>query len=104
MVAQNPNTTKARSSVGMWRGMTDRQTDTQTAVTNIHFASATPRVKCNKNAHLILTLAKQLLLAVVVDTQISADTDEQSAVERRDRCRQIIHLGAVYQLELVAAV
>jgi len=24
-----------------------RDTDTQTAVTNMHFASATPRVKCN---------------------------------------------------------
>ena len=36
-----------RSSVGMRRG-TDRHTDTQTAVTNIHFASATLHVKCNK--------------------------------------------------------
>ena len=36
------------SSVGMWRG-TDRHTDTQTAVTTIHFASATPQKKCNDN-------------------------------------------------------
>jgi len=35
------------SSVGMRRG-TDRHTDTQLAVTNIHFASATPHAKCNK--------------------------------------------------------
>jgi len=34
------------SSVGMRRG-TDTQTNTQTAVTNTHFASATPHVKCN---------------------------------------------------------
>jgi len=34
------------SSVGMLRG-TDR--DTQTAVTNIHFASATSHAKCYKN-------------------------------------------------------
>jgi len=32
------------SSVGMRRG-----TNTQTAVTNIHFALATPHVKCNRN-------------------------------------------------------
>jgi len=37
------------SSVGMRRGSgTHRQTDTQTRVVNIHFASATPHVKCNK--------------------------------------------------------
>ena len=34
------------SNVGMRRG-TDRHTDTQTAVTTIHFASATPHAKCN---------------------------------------------------------
>jgi len=34
------------SSVGMWQG-TDKR-DTQTAVTNIHFASATPDAKCKK--------------------------------------------------------
>ena len=34
------------SSVGMRRG-TDRQTDAQTTVTNIHFASAMPHAKCN---------------------------------------------------------
>ena len=28
---------------------TDRQTDTQTALTKIYFASATPHAKCNKN-------------------------------------------------------
>ena len=28
--------------------MRDRQTDTQMAVTNIHFASATPHAKCDK--------------------------------------------------------
>jgi len=38
-----------RSSVGMRRG-TDRHTDTQTAVTNIHFASATAHGKCNKSS------------------------------------------------------
>jgi len=27
------------------------QTDTQTAVTNIHFASATPQAKCNKQVN-----------------------------------------------------
>jgi len=32
----------------MWRG-TDTQTDTQTAVTNIHFASSTTHAKCNNN-------------------------------------------------------
>ena len=33
----------------VWNAARDRQThtDTQTAVTNIHFASATPHVKCN---------------------------------------------------------
>ena len=35
------------SSVRMRRG-TGRQTDTQTAVTNIHFALATPHAKCNE--------------------------------------------------------
>jgi len=40
------------SSVGMRRG-TDRQTDTQTRVTNIHFASATPHAKCNYAAIII---------------------------------------------------
>jgi len=35
--------------VGM-RRRTDRQMDTQTAVANIHFASATPHTKCNKIA------------------------------------------------------
>jgi len=35
------------SSVGMQRE-TDRHTDTQTAVTTIHFASAMPHAKCNK--------------------------------------------------------
>jgi len=27
---------------------TDKQTDTETAVANIHFASATPHAKCNE--------------------------------------------------------
>jgi len=36
------------NSVGMRRG-TDRHTDIQTAVTNIHFASATPHAECNDN-------------------------------------------------------
>jgi len=39
--------------VGMRRG-TDRHTDTQTAVTIIHFASATPHAKCNKNLTTLL--------------------------------------------------
>ena len=30
-------------------GQTDRQTDTQTAVTNMHFASVTLHAKCNNN-------------------------------------------------------
>ena len=29
----------------------EEQTDTQTVVTNIHFASSTPHTKCNKNVH-----------------------------------------------------
>jgi len=36
------------SSVGMRRG-TDTHTDTQTAVTTIHFASSTTHTKCNNN-------------------------------------------------------
>jgi len=35
------------SSVGMRRGTADRHTDTQTRVTNIHFASSTTHAKCN---------------------------------------------------------
>jgi len=42
----------ACSSVRMRRG-TDGHTDTQTAVTNIHFASVTPHVKCNKDYSLL---------------------------------------------------
>jgi len=41
------------SSVGIRRG-TGRQTqltDTQTAVTNIHFASAMPHAKCNRSRY-----------------------------------------------------
>jgi len=38
-----------RAVVGMRRG-TDRQTDTQTAVANIHFASAMLHAKCNKSS------------------------------------------------------
>ena len=33
-------------------GQTDRHTDTQTAVTIIHFASATPHAKCNNCSHI----------------------------------------------------
>jgi len=35
------------SSVGLWRG-TDRHSDTQTAVANIHFASIMPDAKCGQ--------------------------------------------------------
>jgi len=40
------------SSVGMWRG-----TDTQTAVTNTHFASATFHAKCNNSTHMAIMQA-----------------------------------------------
>ena len=40
------------SSVGM-RHRTDRYTDTQTAVTNIHFASPMPHAKCNQQLYSI---------------------------------------------------
>jgi len=42
------------SSVGMQRGtdtQTHRQTDARTAVTTIHFASATPHAKCNETSY-----------------------------------------------------
>ena len=42
--------TYIRVRVVVWEcgeGQTDRVTDTQTAVTNIHFASDTPHAKCN---------------------------------------------------------
>jgi len=32
---------------------THRQTDTQTRVTTIHFASSTTHAKCNNNIHLL---------------------------------------------------
>jgi len=35
-----------------------RGTDTQTAVTNIHFASATPHAKCNKASLLMATTSE----------------------------------------------
>ena len=37
------------SSVEYGQGQTDRHTDTQTAVANIHFASTMPHAKCNKS-------------------------------------------------------
>jgi len=43
-------TTYIRFRAVVWEcgeGQTDRQTDTQLAVTTIHFATATPRAKCN---------------------------------------------------------
>ena len=47
------------SSVGM-----RRRTDTQTAVTNIHFASATPHAKCNRGPKLVYTSAFDATLGV----------------------------------------
>ena len=56
------------------------------------------------SADLIFTLAQQLLLAVVVDPQVPADADEQSALERRDGRRDVVDLGPMNQLQLVASL
>jgi len=53
------------SSVGM-RQWTHRQADTQTAVTNIHFASATPHVKCNNTANTKTDVTPAILSRVKV--------------------------------------
>jgi len=49
--------------VGMRRGI-DRHTET--AVTNIHFASATPHAKCNKQLNCDRFIQKQLSKACSV--------------------------------------
>jgi len=56
------------SSVGMRRG-TYRQTDTQMAVTNIHFALAMPHANCK--AYLSLPLSGQAPLACYTQTSLS---------------------------------
>lgn len=44
-------------------------------------------------SHLVLTLAQQLLFAEVVDPQQFADSDQDSALERRDGQGHVLHGG-----------
>jgi len=55
-------------------------------------------------AHFIFTLPQKLLLAVVIDAEVSADTDKKSALERRNGRWKVVHLGPMDQLQLVACV
>ena len=56
----------------------------------------------NQTTDLVLALAQQLLLAEVVDAQVSPDPDKYPALERHDRRGNVVHLRAVNKLEFLS--
>jgi len=83
------------------RGQTDTQTDTQTHVTTIHFASSTTHAKCNKRPSVLVGDVER----VVVQSDSSVDGRglvqqrcTSTAVQRSHFHRRVVRQHPVYQL------